>query len=898
METWSDQLIRARVVVKTATGGTEWTDDPDINFWHRMRARISHTTTKAKRFSKAFADPLRKAMKAAGVTPEEMGAWTYMKHIKERNAAIYERNYTKVRELLVRQRDKLSGKARAAKQAEIDKLDADEKAGEFSHGAGVTDEAIQEIKDKLATKAAILERLHTKYYLPIQRERIRIMVEGGLISRETARILQEKMPNYVGLRDLEEGNDLIDTLLGRTPEKRIKRAGARKAFVPALGRYTPVDVEQIIPMTVADTIELISKAEKAQVEQRLLRFANKFKNLKSVEGTPLFTIVKGKRTRYFDPATGAVRTRTETRLKLENGYLPVRLDGEQWYVRIEDERLRDAFATMDAHDASTLLKYLGWASRTFAGFQTRWNVLFPLTNLPRDAGTAFINLFRRQIEGVDLTPIKSKHRTFAKYVGSWVLAKDSAKWKSWLKRYEDAGGEIGIFSESRPEDQIKKFRREMATVKDPVAYASKFWHRLGDVIEAWNSRFELASRVSVFRMLVEAGISPEQAGHVARTITVDFNNRGRAGQTFLKAYAFANANLVGAEQFMRAHLEGNPKVLAFSGGAMAAGFAYAMMMETMLGADPDEPDKRAWDQIPWDSKERFILIPNGKGGFVRIPLPYGFNMPWVIGLLAYDIGRGRMNGFDAAFKLAATLLGPFNPVGNVGTKSRWTDTVVTALTPTVLRPVYETYLNEDWRGQPIYPEPFIKKSYEQARSSQYWKSSEGTLVQQATEWLNQIGGGTKMAPGDRFGGLSKQMDVNPEKLSYIVESFFGGTGRNLLKIYDLGSKYATGTERNYWDYPIVPTFYQERPTWILNQHFNDYVGELEKRHDEYNALKKDDPTEAASYQRLWGPYLRLYPQIRKYREMLKKARTDEQKRRIRARFVQLYARAQQQIGGD
>ena len=882
--------------------GQEWLPQ-GMDFWHRAQAMLALTSAGMRKFSTDFLTPLVDEMKASKVKLDELGKWLYLRHYKERDRVLKERWYDNPRAILVKKEASATGKKKTDLQKKIADLDADEKAGKFDGLSGLDEETAKKWHTELDPKARELTKLEGRIR-DIVKEQRRMIRAYGLEADEKILGWESMFQHYVPLKDIEERDSFMDELLGG--ERRREGSGGTKGpmFKHAIGRKTLSDPEAIIPQLFSDTFAVIERGEKNEVYKRLLVFAEQYKDAKGVDGEPLFKKIKAvwKDTVEMTEEGPVIRQRRDMlKEQLSEGRLPIRYKGQQWYLQINDKEMIRALETFSPESAGKMVQALGKLTRLFSRLQTTWNPLFMLTNTPRDWMTANLQLLREEIDGVQLSKIKGLRSQFNKHFVS-AIARGKG-WDQWVKEWEEDGGQIGFWEPTDVERMMKNFQRQLADVGDNPARASvRKAIVVGQMLESLNSRFENASRLAIYRTLREAGVERRKAGQLSRKITVDFNQKGRWGTSMGRLWAFANANMQGAEQLARA-IATNPKVQVFAASTMALGYLYARMMAETLGPDPDEPDKTLWENLPDDSKERFILIPNGKGGFYRVPLPYGFNVFWVAGVLAYDSIHSDRHPADSAMRYLVNMMSPFNPLGNVGTKATPQETAATAIIPTAFRPMAEAYwLNQDWRGAPIAPTPFVRQPYKIADSGQYWARSKGAPMQQATEWLNRFAGGTPVSPGRKYGEtVGDLMDWNPEKLEYVLGSFLGGAGRLVEKIFTLGRKYVTSEPRNYWDYPVVSTFYQERPTWVLDAHYNEYQAEVERIHDELQYWQKEKgktAPEATYYRQQWKPYLDLYDDIRRFREALKRAKTDEQKRELKKKFVAKYEAASRKVGGE
>ena len=164
-----------------------------------------------------------------------------------------------------------------------------------------------------------------------------------------------------------------------------------------------------------------------------------------------------------------------------------------------------------------------------------------------------------------------------------------------------------------------------------------------------------------------------------------------------------------------------------------------------------------------------LMLPGTGGDYLRIPLPYGYNVPHAAGQVAGAVVHGGMSLADAASALAAVAWESFYPLGSEASLAQ-------TLSPTIGDPIVQLGENRTFYGAPIRPEPF--GSPEEPRSQRYWSSINPSL-KALTEWLNELGGGDRVTPGRFF------TDQSPEDLEHLIEFSFGGVGRQAKRVWDI-----------------------------------------------------------------------------------------------------------------
>lgn len=82
-------------------------------------------------------------------------------------------------------------------------------------------------------------------------------------------------------------------------------------------------------------------------------------------------------------------------------------------------------------------------------------------------------------------------------------------------------------------------------LKVPLAIAQKRAASLFDLLSDYNETLEGAMRLSVYKAVIDNGVSKPQAASIAKNISVNFNRKGQSGQQAGALYAFFNAAMQG-----------------------------------------------------------------------------------------------------------------------------------------------------------------------------------------------------------------------------------------------------------------------------------------------------------------------------------------------------------------
>ena len=124
---------------------------------------------------------------------------------------------------------------------------------------------------------------------------------------------------------------------------------------------------------------------------------------------------------------------------------------------------------------------------------------------------------------------------------------------------------------------------------------------------------------------------------------------------------------------------------------------------------------------------------------------------------------------QAATDLAFAALGSFSPIGFQDSNSA-TGIILKNVTPTLGKPIVDLAMNENFMGSSIYNEnfPFGTPKPESSLS----RRSTPEAYKAIAEFLNDQTGGSQWRSGS--------IDINPDKIRYIVDYALGGMGKFAL----------------------------------------------------------------------------------------------------------------------
>ena len=446
-----------------------------------------------------------------------------------------------------------------------------------------------------------------------------------------------------------------------------------------------------------------------------------------------------------------------------------------------------------AQDYSALF---GPILRWMSSVNTSYNPEFWITNMMRDMAFTwmavntkedaayrrrFADNYRKAFSAISLSGknekgelgnsyIEQMYKEFVEYGGvtGYTQIKDNETWEKEIENY---------LSSNDPE-RIKN-GKIMRGVKDFFHGA----HRFGESLEQ-------ISRFAAFLTSREMGKSMADAINDAKEITVNFNRKGSGKMITLEeakyltykgkplskpaqwaAVAASAISPLGRRfiMFFNAAIQGlnatyklykkNPS--RFVGWTLAYASLGAMnaVIHAMLDDDDDYLD------IPQYERRTSLMI-GWNGVYAKWAMPQEARAFYALGDLAVESIMGRnphQNVAEEAGKILTEIL-PINPAEG------WK-----AFLPSVAVPAVELMLNKDYKGDPIYNDQKWLTAEERKRSAKWSSAYQGTggLYVGIAQGLNYLTGGDKYDAG--------LVNLQPEKMEYLVQSAFGGTIRTADK---------------------------------------------------------------------------------------------------------------------
>jgi N12 class adenine-specific DNA methylase len=730
--------------------------------------------------------PLFDAMADEKVTTEELETYLYARHAPERNARIAEIN------------------------------------PEFTEGtgSGMTDLEARAIMARIERdgKLDAMKRLAEKVDR-IRDETLDKRVEYGLMSESEADEWRATYENYVPLRGFAEGGgDPADAA-------RINRSGGGinvrgRESKAAFGRRSVAD---------SPVAYLILQAEEAIVRGETNITAQRFVDLARANPDDAFWKVNKVQSKTrINPDTGLVERYLVTSLTAEDKDWTVvaKFNGKERRVTMnranpEALALADAMRNLTQHQLDFVTKYLGSVNRFLSRVNTSYNPEFVISNAIRDVQTAAFNLTATEQEGMVTDTLKN-YRAALVASTKGAFGNKSGDWGKWYQEFIEDGGRV-YFNQVEDVELIKKRMRRVAEQvnaargeKNVRLQAKRMFRATVDTIENVNLGVENAIRLAAYRAARERGMSRERAASLAKNLTVNFNRRGTFGPVANALYLFFNASVQGSVRMLQATRSKRlQKVLA--GVALSA--AAIEIMNAMVSGDDDDGES-FYDKIP-DYEKRsniIIMLPNGKD-YVKLPLPYGYNVFYGAGRTMAEIARrGGDRWKESASSLLVTALTSFNPIGfEFEGRSGW-EAMVSFVTPSAFDPIVDLSQNRDFTGRPIMPEenpygppePTHQRYF--AGVAPYWVG--------ISDFLNRASGGDDVQEG--------AVSVSPGAMEHLFGTVVGAAGAFLDRTAAIPSKLADPEfDFDVSDVPFARKAVGAPPRWYNKSAYYERIGTIE-----------------------------------------------------------------------
>jgi len=472
---------------------------------------------------------------------------------------------------------------------------------------------------------------------------------------------------------------------------------------------------------------------------------------------------------------------------LRDNEVRVYIAGHAIKVQLNDPGLRRAYQRLGIEQLPVYLAMGREINAALSKAYTGWNPEFAVTNTMRDFTTGIINITGNFGASAAARAVAQYPKSLASLLRYAYTGKSTAA----IDAYRAAGGSTGAAYLGDIERIGADIERSYNDYVGAIALAAegkasaaagaaarKLLRGLTGWIEGLNQATENAFRLSVFEALrKEHGIN--KAASAAKNSTVNFNRRGELGAAMGAMFLFFNPAVQGTAALATALTQGAHKTQAQAivAGLVALTYALAALQ---YGDDEDDEFKR----IPGHVKDRSLIIRQGGGSYITIPLPYGYGYAATAGTALYDVLHG--GDIDTvSMNLTSGILENFSPVGNpLAGANQWGDIEAKGLLEFVpgvpfgemTRNAVRVLANRNGLGHPIAPESVFDAGKPDALKVN--RATKGTVADMTAKGLSAMTGGT----ATQAGGI----DVSPETLKFWTRAVTGGVGTFVADTLRLG----------------------------------------------------------------------------------------------------------------
>lgn len=600
----------------------------------------------------------------------------------------------------------------------------------YARSAGFDEEGTREIIQNTPESIKKIAQM----YWDINTNIVNILQQQGLISKDLAGKLR-KYKHYCPMyRDMSDGITDMDEMIGTIGVfnkgggyanvsngiKRIEGGGKRPILDP---------ITSLSQMAVS----MISKCERNDVAKTFVKLGQDFAGLGDV-------VVRDPTLKHADPTAFA---------------FTVWQNGEQVVYRTTPE-IYDALTNNDAQTNRFTIKMASSIAQTLRTGATI-SPSFIVRNLLRDTMSATVN---------------SKTGFYLPFVdnvrGAWKLHFD----KEFSAEYHASGASMSTYMRADA-DSSRDLTKELlghkydsypVVVKQVRQLISYAWHKY----EKFGNLIEDSTRAGEFRRARNQGLSIDQAGQLAREITLDFSRHGKKGQMINKYVPFFNATIQGTDKFIRTFKD-NPMRAILN--------TVIWIILPSLGLWAINHDDDWYKELDENTKYTSWAIPLPGGTHLLIPKPQEVGILFGSGIEAV---LNQMTGTD--------------PHGMKEWARQYAEAMTPSLYPAVVRPLIEWMTNYSfWTGRNLVP-----ASLQKAPSEMQFTSYTSELAKSL---------------GDTW--LAKSIKLSPIAIDNWISGWFGSAGRFIANMLNDPISYVRGNSRpsepaKYWyEMPVIGSFVRQ-----------------------------------------------------------------------------------------
>lgn len=813
-----DSFNRVRQVQERIAEITGQPVPEHANYYGAETQRPGRIAARLEDFEKQMTGPLMAKLAKSGHTPEQLSELLHAMHAKERNEAVARINPDMP--------DGGSGMTTADAAAILAKY----RTNRELHA--LADEAREIAKATLELKLAYglidietFDALATRYqhYVPLKGDGEygpKVKRAMGHDEREEF-ILQNISRDYQQAVVVGEKNLARQSLLAmalENPDPELWTVG-----VPPRGRY------------VAGTVFSVQKGG-----QEVATFTSKSQVMAFLEA-------KGPQAGQYDVFANGERVREFTK-PLQENEVPVYVDGQLVRIQINgDDRLASQLRPLNQGQMNPILEFMRGVNRYLSKIYTGYNPAFIIRNTTRDAMTGTINILGNEGAATAARawanyPAAMK-ALFAYAASGKVPNGDTGK---MLEEYRQHGGKTGASWMSDLEEQGKTLQRlyddaygasgylaDKRYAKAAAVAGRKIVGGMAHSIEVLNQATENGLRLALYMAMREQGKTPGEAAQAAKSVTVDFDRKGKLSPSLGAIYLFFNPAVQGTANAMKTLFKGQHKAQAWTAlGALAALGFY-------LASQGMDDDKDRWLGEGWESRAKNMMVNIG-GHTIKVPISMEFAPFYALGVAMAEASRGAQSKLATAGHIVSSFIDAYFPlqgVFNSESDNHGMDAAM-ATVPTVLKPGVQIAANRNSFGSQVVPENEMTK--DRPDNLKMFKGTKGTAYDVAAQGI--AAAGEAMGAGRFENDLSK---VSPETLKLLWRTYTGGLGQFVTDVAGLANVgVADGANLEASDVPVVKDFVKPNDVKAIRGRYYDLTKEARAAAEEFKQAKKAGDGEA------------------------------------------------------
>ena len=670
-------------------------------------------------FQKDYVEPIIKKISSSKVTIDQVDEYLHARHAIERN----------------RKMEELNG---------------------IKDGSGMSDAEAVRILAKYANNTDMLDIAKMVYAM--NKDRLKLIYKEGLESADFIKTIDGTYNNYVPLkRVMDSDGNYMSTGKGFDIKgKELKRAKGSNR-----------EVESPLLNSILAFNETIIRAEKNEVGKAMINFAEAYPDANLYEVNSL------KHVPQYDSNGDVISM--NPKYQLANNVLHVKIDGKVKEIVFKDPLLARAFKNLSSEQMGAVMQGAQKLIRYYASINTQYNPDFVISNFERDLQTAMINL-PEEVKGSRAIILRDVFSAM-NGIHKSIYERTPNEWSKLYAEMKAEGGTTGWIEQYNVPD-MKKSTEILIRKYEGEVMPKEAFKAVLDHIDNINTVIENASRLVVYKMAKESGLSNKRSASIAKNLTVNFNRKGEMGQALNLMYMFFNASIQGTTRTLQA-IKHSKTVQGIIGGIIASSTAL-----TLYNMSQNE---EAYSLIPQYEKDTNLIFMNEDGTYKKVKVPYGYNVFKSMGDIMAEAYNGDLKPEKMPSRILGVAVNAFSPIGTAPTLGQM-------LTPTIARPAVDLAVNKNFAGNPIQPE---KSGFGASSPDSYnYFNSVNPIAKSIAQEANKLTGGNMYKSG--------MADVSPETIEYLFETATGGVGKFFNRVYKTASGNA---ETN--DIPFMRNFIGE-----------------------------------------------------------------------------------------